>query len=222
MTPPAAPNSPKPDRRRPLIVVLTGGIASGKTAVSDAFAALGVPVVDTDLLAREVVAPGSPGLDEVFVVFGNDVRAADGSLDRSALRRRIFSDPAARRQLEAILHPRIAALAEQHLERIEEPYAILVVPLLVETGLIRHRDRVLVVDVPESTQIERLMRRDGGDRSAAEAALAAQASRQQRLAIADDVLDNTGSLEALRARVAEPDDDYRRRAGGLSAAAPDG
>lgn len=195
-----------------MIVALTGGIASGKTAVSDAFAARGVPVVDTDRLAREVVAPGSSALEEVFSAFGDAIRADDGGLDRAALRQRIFRDPEARGRLEAILHPRIVALAEQRLAQIDAPYAVLVVPLLVETGLFSDIDRVLVVDVPESLQIERLMHRDGTDRREAEAALAAQATRARRLAAADDVIDNRGDFEALHSRVAELDAKYRRRA----------
>ena len=196
-----------------LVVALTGGIASGKTAVSDAFAALGVPVIDTDLIAREVVAPGSPGLAEVVAAFGASIRAPDGSLDRAALRQIIFTNAGARARLEAILHPRIATEARRRLQTVQHPYCILVVPLLVESGLFEDADRILVVDVPEALQIQRLMRRDRADRDQAEAALSAQISREQRLARADDVIDNSASLVALQASVAELDAFYRELAG---------
>jgi len=196
-----------------LVVALTGGIASGKTAVSDAFAALGVPVIDTDLIAREVVAPGSPGLAEVVAAFGASIRAPDGSLDRAALRQIIFTNAGARARLEAILHPRIATEARRRLQTVQHPYCILVVPLLVESGLFEDADRILVVDVPEALQIQRLMRRDRADRDQAEAALSAQISREQRLARADDVIDNSASLVELQASVAELDAFYRELAG---------
>jgi len=196
-------------QRKPMIVALTGGVASGKTAVSDRFAERGVPVVDTDVLAREVVAPGSPGLAEVEAAFGAEIIDANGALDRSALRQRIFDDPDARNRLERILHPRIAEEARRRLASEAAPYAILVVPLLVESGLFEDADRVLVVDVPEAVQIERLIARDGGTRDQAEAMLAAQASREQRLARADDVIENTGTLEDLRRRVDALDATYR-------------
>jgi dephospho-CoA kinase len=185
---------------RPMIVALTGGIASGKTAVSDRFANLGVPVIDTDRIARDVVAPDSEGLAAVREEFGAEV-VDDGVLDRAALRERIFADAEARGRLEAILHPRIADEARRRIAEVDAPYAILVVPLLVESGLFEDADRVLVVDVPERTQVERLEARDGMSREQAEAALAAQASREQRLARADDVIVNTGSLDDLAAEV---------------------
>lgn len=197
------------DHSKTMVVALTGGVASGKSAVSDRFAELGVPVVDTDVLAREAVAPGSAGLAEVGTVFGPGVIGADGGLDRAALRRKIFDDPDARSELERILHPRIADAARRHLETLEAPYAVLVVPLLVESGLFADADRVLVVDVPEEIQVERLIKRDGTSRDQAQAMLAAQASREQRLASADDVIDNTGTLEELHRRVDELDEKYR-------------
>lgn len=194
----------------PPVVALTGGIASGKTAASDAFAALGVEVVDTDLLAREVVEPGSDGLDALIEAFGAETVDANGALDRQALRQRVFSNPDARARLDGILHPLIEKLARKRLARATGPYAILVVPLLVETGLFGDADRVLVVDVPESTQIERLTSRDRVDPAQARRMLAAQASRAQRLAAADDVIENTGSLEELGEQVAMLDRRYRR------------
>ena len=195
--------------RHTRVVVLTGGIASGKTAASDAFAALGVPIVDTDRIAREVVEPGSEGLAEVAAAFGAEILTG-GELDRAALRRRIFEDPDARRRLEAIVHPRIAAEARSRLADLDSPYAILVVPLLIESGLFTEADRVLVVDAPESLQLQRLIERDGVTRADAEAALAAQSTRDRRLARADDVIVNTGSLDALRREVERLDARYRR------------
>lgn len=194
-----------------MVVALTGGIASGKSAVSQRFAELGAPVVDTDVIAREVVEPGSSGLAEIEREFGRDVMDGD-ALDRAALRRRIFDDRAARARLERILHPRIAAEAERRIAALNAPYAVLVVPLLVETGLFGDADRVLVVDVPESVQRQRLMDRDGVDRDDAEAALRAQADRRHRLARADDVIVNTGSLDELRAEVDRLDRTYRELA----------
>ena len=197
---------------KPMIIALTGGVASGKSVVSDRFAELGVPVVDTDVLAREVVAPGSAGLSEVETAFGSEVVDGDGRLNRAALRRRIFDDPAARRRLEQILHPRIAAEARRRLAAVEEPYAVLVVPLLVESGLFEDADRVLAVDVPDRLQAERLMARDGASRSQARAMLEAQASREERLARADEVIENTGSLETLLRQVDGLDQKYRAAA----------
>jgi dephospho-CoA kinase len=183
-------------------VGLTGGIASGKTTVANSFAAHGVPVIDTDVIAREVVEPGQPALAAVVDAFGTEVLAADGRLDRPRLRECIFGDAEARRRLEAILHPAIRAEMERQSRAAGGPYQVLVIPLLVEGGRRDHIDRVLVVDVAEATQIERLLRRDGVSRDQAEAALRAQASREARLAFADDVIENTGDLAALGDRVA--------------------
>lgn len=200
----------KNENTRTLVVALTGGVASGKTAVSDRFAELGVPIIDTDVIAREVVAAGSGGLAAIETAFGAAMITADGTLDRAALRRKIFDEPGARTRLEDILHPRIAEAARRQLAALEAPYAILVVPLLIESGLFSDADRVLVVDVPESLQIERLMQRDGSTREQAEAMLAAQTSREQRLARADDTIENTGTLAELNARVDELDRMYRQ------------
>ncbi|HMB39293.1 MAG TPA: dephospho-CoA kinase [Wenzhouxiangellaceae bacterium] len=197
------------EKLKPLVVALTGGVASGKTAVSDRFAELGVPIVDTDVIAREVVAAGSGGLAAIERAFGAEMITADGTLDRAALRRKIFEEPGARTRLEDILHPRIAEEARRQLAELQAPYAVLVVPLLVESGLFSDADRVLVIDVPEALQIERLMQRDGNTRQQAEAMLAAQASREQRLARADDTIENTGTLAELNARVDELDRMYR-------------
>jgi len=197
----------------PFRVALTGGIASGKTAVANIFATHGVPVIDTDVIAREVVEPGQPALAAVVDAFGTGVLAADGRLDRPRLRERIFGDAEARRRLEAILHPAIRTEMERQSRAAGGPYQVLVIPLLVEGGRRDHFDRVLVVDVPEATQIERLVRRDGVTRDQAEAALRAQASRDARLAFTDDVIDNTGDVAALETRVAKLHGDYLRRAG---------
>lgn len=182
---------------------LTGGVASGKSTVAALFAAHGAPIIDTDLIARELVAPGQPALAEIAERFGPDALHADGSLDRPWLRRRIFADEAARSMLEAILHPRIRAEVQQRLEALRQrippaPYVLVVIPLLVETGAYDGLlDRVLVVDLPEDLQLQRLMTRDGVEPLLARAMLAAQASRQARLARADDVIDNRSAPEAL-------------------------
>jgi dephospho-CoA kinase len=185
----------------PYVVAVTGGIASGKSAVTERFAALGVPVIDADVIARELVEPGEPALDEIEAHFGGGVLLPDGRLDRRALRERIFSDGAARRALETILHPRIQGRMREQCEALEVPYVVLAIPLLTSTSRYPWIDRVLVVDVPEALQISRLTQRDGVDEAAARAALAAQITREQRLALADAVIDNSGALESLDATV---------------------
>ena len=193
-------------------VGLTGGIASGKTTVANLFAARGVPVIDTDVIARQVVEPGEPALAAVVGAFGPQVLGADGRLDRPRMRQRIFGDPQARRRLEAILHPAIRAEMERQSRAAGGPYQLLVIPLLVEGGRRDHLDRVLAVDVPDATQVERLMSRDGVPREQAEAALRSQASREARLAFADDVIENTADLAALESRVAQLHEKYLRLA----------
>ena len=188
-------------RRRPLRIGLTGGIASGKTTVARMFAELGVPVIDTDVIAREVVMPGQPALEEIRSRFGAGVIAADGSLDRRAMRRIVFSDPAHREELEGILHPRIREEALRRSDAAEGPYLLIVVPLLVESPLRHHVDRILVVDCSVATQIDRLMRRDVESEKHAREILAAQSTREERLAISDDVIENEGDLEATRQQV---------------------
>ena len=188
---------------RPFRVALTGGIASGKSTVADLFAALGVPVIDTDVIAREVVEPGRPAYAQVAEAFGPQVLDADGRLDRKRMRERIFADPDARRRLEAILHPAIRAEMERQSKAAVGPYQVLVIPLLAEGGRRDHVDRVLLVDVPEELQIQRVMWRDGVSHEQALASLNAQATRAQRLAMADDVLRNTGRVDDLREQVAK-------------------
>lgn len=191
-----------------LVVGLTGGIASGKTTVSDLFAELGVPVVDADVVARRAVEPDQPALDELVAAFGDDILTTDGVLDRGRLREKAFADAAARERLEAILHPRIREWMEAEIATADGPYVILSVPLLVEGDLLQRVHRVLVVDVPEPVQRERLVRRDGSTPEQAEAILAAQSSRRNRLQHADDIIDNTGDPEALRQRVRRLHQDY--------------
>jgi len=198
----------------PLRVGLTGGIASGKSTVADLFAHLGVPVIDLDVIARQVVEPGSTGLEAVVSAFGGDVLGADGGLDRARLRTRVFDDPAARKKLESILHPRILAETVRQCEGAGGPYQVVVVPLLVESGLTGWVDRVLVVDCPPETQMARLAGRDGATRDQARAILAAQASREARLAVADDVIDNAGARDALTEAVNRLDAAYREMAAG--------
>ena len=197
----------------PFRVALTGGIASGKTTVDDLFAARGVPVIDTDLIARQVVEPGQPALAEVVAAFGPGVLGADGRLDRPRLREIIFTDANARRRLEAILHPAIRAEMERQSRDAGGPYQVLVIPLLTEGGRRDHVDRVLLVDVPEALQLERLMWRDGVTREQAQASLDAQATRTQRLAMADDVLRNTGQVDELREAVGGLHQRYLQLAG---------
>lgn len=184
------------------VIGLTGGIGSGKSTVADRFAVLGVPVIDTDVIARRLTERGGEALDAIRAAFGESVMQPDGSLDRAALRRRVFVDADARRRLEAILHPRIRRAVGQALAALETPYAIVVIPLLVETQGYRDvLDRVLVIDCPEALQVERVMARNGLSRAEVEAILAAQATRAERLALADDVLPNTAAPDALGAAV---------------------
>lgn len=184
------------------VVAITGGIGSGKTTVANQFAALGIEVVDADLIAREVVAPGTPALAAIASHFGPEMLTGQGLLDRRALRERIFSDPAAKSWLNALLHPIIRSEMLRQCAAASSPYCLLVVPLLVENRLTELADRVLVIDVDEATQIERTCRRDGVSREQAQAILASQASRSERLAMADDVLDNqSGTTETIRERI---------------------
>jgi dephospho-CoA kinase len=194
-----------------LIIGLTGGIASGKTAATQAFERRGIVVADADLAAREAVAPGSPGLSAVVDAFGADALAEDGSLDRAAMRRRIFEDPQARVRLEAIIHPRVRAALRAACEAAPGPYAVAAIPLLTEGGRTAYPwlHRVLVIDVPRDLQLARLLARDGIDEILAERMVAAQASREARLAIADDVVVNDGTLAALDSAVDVLDGKYR-------------
>lgn len=182
---------------RPLLIALTGGIASGKTAVARLFAELGVPVLDTDQIARDVVEPGTPGLAQLVAEFGKDILDTAGRLDRRKLRERVFADPAQRRRLEAITHPAIREELARRSAAAGGTYQIHAIPLLVEGGRTQAYDRVLVVDCPEEEQIRRLVSRDGSNEEQAKRILAAQATREQRLSAADDVIVNTGTLADL-------------------------
>lgn len=190
-------------RASPYIVAVTGGIASGKSAVTACFERLGAPVIDADLIARELVEPGEAALAEIAQRFGAGVLDAQGRLDRRQLRQRIFSDARARAELEGILHPRIRERMRERALAAAAPYVVLAIPLLTASSRYPFIDRVLVVDVPEAVQIERLTRRDGVDEAGARAALAAQISRSERLALADEVVDNSGTLDALALAVAQ-------------------
>lgn len=185
-----------------LLVGLTGGIASGKSLVGAMFVKLGAALVDTDVVARDVVAPGEPGLAAVSAAFGPSVLLVSGEINRPALRSLVFADAAKRRALEAILHPLIRARVKKQLKELATPYALLAVPLLVETSFKDFVDRILVVDCPEALQLERLMRRDALPRTEALAMLRAQADRATRLKAAHDIIDNSGSPEATRRQVA--------------------
>jgi len=192
-----------------LIIGLTGGIGSGKSAVSARFEALGVPCIDADRLTRELVAPDTPLLSLIVDAFGSDLLLDDGTLDRGALRSRIFSDPVARLRLEGLMHPAVRAETDRRLKAIDAPYSILVVPLLVETRGTDRVHRVLVVDVDEPTQIRRTMARDHVDAEHVTAILQSQASRAERLQAADDVLDNSSDTRDLDTAVARLHDRYQ-------------
>jgi len=191
-----------------LCVGLTGGIASGKSAVAARFAALGAAVIDADQAARELTAPRTAGLAAVLARFGDGVLAADGTLDRAALRARVFADPGARAALEALLHPAILARMAEAARSAAGPYLVFVVPLLVERDLAGLFDRVLVVDCPPELQSARLVARDGESPAGALRMLAAQAGPAQRRALADDLIENSGSLAALDAAVAALHETY--------------
>lgn len=184
------------------IVGLTGGIGSGKSAAASCFEELGATVVDTDAIAHELTAPGGAAIDSIRGAFGDAVIAANGALDRAAMRRKVFADAQAKARLEAILHPLIRAEADRRSAASRAPYVVLVVPLLVESGGYRSRvQRVAVVDCPEAVQVTRVMSRSGLSADEARAIMAAQVGRDARLAVADDIIDNGGELAALRPQV---------------------
>lgn len=196
------------------VVGLTGGIGSGKSTAARMFAELGAEVIDTDAIAHELTAPGGAAIKAIRAAFGKDMITPAGALNRAAMRRRVFDDAAARMRLEAILHPVIRAEADVRCMQSTAPYIILVVPLLVETGFYRGRvERVLVVDCSEELQVARTMTRSGIPAEQVRAIMAAQAGRAQRLAVADDVIDNSGDEPALRGQVQRLHRDYLARAG---------
>jgi len=185
----------------PFRIVLTGGIASGKTAVANEFAAFGIPVIDTDQIARDIVEPGSPVLDQIISVFGTPVLDRGGRLDRRRMRELVFASPEARKKLEAITHPAIRAELARRSSNTGSAYQVHAIPLFVEGGAKGNYDRVLVVDCPEQLQLQRLMERDGVTDEQARQSLAAQATREQRLGVANDVIVNDSTLDTLRAQV---------------------
>ncbi|MFC5579598.1 dephospho-CoA kinase [Rhodanobacter terrae] len=192
------------ERPHALVIALTGGVAAGKTAVARRFEALGVAVHDADVAAREVIEPGTGGLTAVVDAFGAGVLDGAGRLDRPAMRRRVFADPAARKMLESIIHPRVRQWLRERALAERGPYCLLAIPLLAENiAHYRWVDRVLLVDVPEPVQITRLIARDGIDETLARRMLAQQASRAERLALADDVIENNGDEPALDRAVVE-------------------
>ena len=195
-------NTPSSRTSPPLVIGLTGGIGSGKSAAADRFVELGASLVDTDAIAHALTAPRGAAMAAIRAQFGAELIAEDGSLDRAAMRARVFADAAARRQLEAILHPLIGAESARQRLAAQGLYVILAVPLLIESGDYRARcDRVCVVDVPPEIQIERVRARSALDEAQIRAIMAAQASREQRLAAADDVIDNSGNFAQLREQV---------------------
>jgi len=196
--------------KHPFRVGLTGGIASGKSTVADLFLGLGANVIDTDVIAREVVKPGEPALEEIQRRFGDEVLDASGALDRAAMRSLVFSDSDARSDLEAILHPRIGAEVRRQSQSVDGTYQIIVVPLLVDSPLLEFVDRVLAVDCNEDNQLDRLLKRDLGTAEEAKRILAAQSSREERLNIADDVIRNDSDFDHLREQVIALDETYRQ------------
>jgi dephospho-CoA kinase len=191
------------------IVGLTGGIGSGKSAAAEAFRAHGIVIVDADAIAHELTAADGLAMPAIRAAFGNAVITPEGALDRVAMRTLAFSEPALRQTLEQILHPRIRRICDERCASAHSPYALLVVPLLVESG--RHRERcqrLAVVDCPEEVQIARVMSRNNMRRDEVERIMATQASRQQRLAVADDVIDNSGTLAALTPQIEALHDKY--------------
>ena len=190
-------------------IALTGGIASGKTTVAKLFAALGAKLIDTDQIARDIVAPPSIVLDRIVARFGPGILLTNGSLDRAKLRRIVFADPDARRDLEAITHPAIHDEVERLSGQLGGPYQLIVIPLLVETGTAERYDRVLVVEASPEARKRRLMLRDGIDAAAADRMLAAQATSEDRRAAAGDVIENEGDLRRLAAQVEQLHGRYR-------------
>ncbi len=189
-------------RGRPFVVGVTGGIGSGKTTVCREFEIFGVPVIDTDQVARDVVAPGTPGLAAVVQAFGTEILSSDGQLDRRRLRQVVFANPALRVQLEGILHPLIRRETDARVLAAAYPYCMVCIPLLVERGGGNRVERVLVIDVPEDVQVARVMHRDELTAPEVAAIMLSQASREDRLAAAHDVLENSGDIAELRPRIA--------------------
>lgn len=208
-----SPTAPEAGPHRPYRVGLTGGIASGKSTVANEFRRLGVEVYSADDIARELVVPGSPLLADLVHAFGPGILTTQGELDRARLRETVFADSGARARLNALMHPAIRARLFAHADAAAGTYVVLEIPLLVEGGLEGEVDRVLVVDCPESVQLERLTSRDRVSAAQAMATLSAQATRADRRSVADDIVENSGSTDALRDAVRALHDRYRALAG---------
>ena len=202
----------KAGKKPPFRIGLTGGIASGKSTVADMFSDLGIAIIDTDIIAREIVESGQPALEDIRDRFGEGVIDAAGNLLRRALRKIVFDDEQARLDLESILHPRIGAEVKRQADAADGPYQIIVVPLLVGSVLLKFVDRVLVVDCDEDVQIQRLLQRDAETVEQAKKILSVQASRGERLEIADDVVRNDGALRDSKRQVADLNQYYRQLA----------
>ena len=197
----AEPESPPKRGKKTLVVGLTGGIGSGKTTVANGFQALGIPVIDADKLARELVEPGQPALDEILCIFGTKAITAEGRLDRDYIRQQIFTDPRQKSQLEAILHPKIRERIKALLANISTPYCIVVIPLLLESRQTDLVDRILVVDTPEKEQLKRVAARDGLSDNAIMAIIQSQTDRNTRLAAADDIIVNDRGIRELTGHI---------------------
>ena len=193
---------------KPFVVGVTGGIGCGKSAVTDFFADLGITIVDADIAARAVVEPGQPALEKIAARYGGEILLQNGTLDRRKLRDIIFNNPAEKQWLETLLHPKIGQLIQQQLTAAPSAYAILVSPLLIETSQHQLVDRILVVDVPEQIQLERTMARDNMTEEQTRRIIKSQASREQRLAVANEIVDNSGTLKELQALLSDVHQQY--------------
>ncbi|NOQ94553.1 MAG: dephospho-CoA kinase [Methylophaga sp.] len=195
-----------------LRIGLTGGIASGKSTICQLFSALDVPIIDADIIARQLVEPDQVAFTEIVACFGSDILLPDGTLNRSSLRKRIFSDPTAKKQLEEILHPKISQQLQLQSDRYNSAYCILAIPLLIESKLQQSVDRILVIDISEQQQLERLCQRDKSSLKDAQLIIDSQCSREQRLAFADDIIINNSSIDNLNQIVFNLDQKYRKLA----------
>ena len=195
-----------------LKIGLTGGIASGKSTICQLFSALDVPIIDADTIARQLVEPDQVAFSEIVACFGSDILLSDGTLNRSSLRQRIFSEPLAKKQLEAILHPKISQQLQLQSDACNSAYCILAIPLLIENRLQQSVDRILVIDISKQQQLKRLCQRDNASPEGAQLIINSQCSREQRLAFANDIIINNGSIDNLNQIVFNLDQKYRKLA----------